>query len=94
VEPERIAVDDSQWKGAMDGWRAQCVITRGRHRREPEDDDERDNVAAHDVLILPRRRPCVDVQSSRHPPSIRRAPETDRTSQARTSYFPVQNTGD
>jgi len=72
VEPERIAVDDSQWKGAMDGWRAQCVITRGRHRREPEDDDERDNVAAHDVLILPRRRACVDVQSSRHPQQTRR----------------------
>jgi len=55
VEPERIAVDDSQRKGAMDGWRARCVITRGRHRWEPDNDDERNNVAAHDVLILPRR---------------------------------------
>ncbi|OLB98852.1 MAG: hypothetical protein AUH30_06665 [Candidatus Rokubacteria bacterium 13_1_40CM_68_15] len=66
VQPERIAVDDSQWQRAVDDRRARCVLTRERHRWEHDDDDEREtDSTTHDTLIVPRRTQRVDVQSSR-----------------------------
>jgi hypothetical protein len=74
VQPERIAVDDSQWQRAVDGRRARRVIARDRRRCEGDHDDERETESAtHDTLMLNRRRSACRCPMFETPQSTRRA---------------------